>query len=110
MCGVVMDGILDHLADSGNDPNDHDVSDGRQKHLGDVLLGDGGAGRSTWAGWEGMGHVQKHKNVSVPPATDITLLGQDFWVVNPAGSAWFVVGAARVYVDLQRFQDENNDK
>jgi hypothetical protein len=42
-----MDGILDHLADSGNDPNDHDVSDGRQKHLGDVLLGDGGAGRST---------------------------------------------------------------
>ena len=47
MCGVVMDGILDHLAASGNDPNDHDVNDGRQKHLGDVLLGDVGASRST---------------------------------------------------------------
>ena len=34
-----------------------------------------------------------------PGALEITLLGWDFLVVNLAGSALFVVGRGRVYVD-----------
>ena len=54
--------------------------------------------------------LSKHRIVQVPTAPDITLLGQDFWVVNLVGSAWLVVGEARVYVDLQHFQEGNNER